>query len=262
MWLCVLLSSPCCRYRGHLGRIRAQERRDYLHNLLEHESATVIQAIVRGFVGRVTAKRVYEAQRQAIAVRYSRNVRAEVRRNERAALAIQCAVRQWFARRAVYMRRQEGYITHPRVRALADLYLSRGDLWGMLAAMNEDYEQQERDRLEEQTNAGVFLKEVLRVREFQERKEWGMWNRAHATLPGASPTKGSVTRMQAGTALAQEMGRGFMNPKVCSGAGREPHCGVSGDCGFIAQDPLNESLYAPFESTNTAEASVYEVCRL
>ena len=74
------------------------------------------------------------------------------------------------------------------------------------------------------TMSVLFLKEVLRVREFQERKEWGMWNRAHATLPGASPTKGSVTRMQAGTALAQEMGRGFMNPKVCSGAGREAHC--------------------------------------
>lgn len=261
--------------------MKAENRRLYLQNLLENESAVKIQAIVRGFVGRVTAKRVYERQRQAIAVRFARKHRKEVRRQANAALAIQCAVRQWLARRRVYMRRQEDYITHPRVRALADMYeravwvfmlcardgagalgcwcrelahlmdcivlhcwcvgfgryLARGDLWGLLAAVNDDYEQQAREKLEEQTNAGVFLKEVLRVREFQERKEWRMWDRATKLLPGSAPTKGSITRMQGGTAAVSEMGRNFLNPK----------------------DPLTESLFAPFESLASAEAKVYDV---
>lgn len=128
-------------YRALRGRRRAAMRALYLENLLENESAVAIQAQIRGFIGRRTAHRLYERLKDEHNRLLRHRMQTKAREEHAAALMIQKYVRGWFGRRQAYMLRQQDYLTNPRVRALADMYLARGDLWGLLAAINDDYEQ-------------------------------------------------------------------------------------------------------------------------
>lgn len=223
-------------FRGMMGRRVAARRAAYLLYLEQSAAALMFQTVYRGYSTRIRAEEIRRDQELAKLI-FERNQAARRKAFEqKCATDIQRCWRGLKGRRAAYNRRMQGYITNPRVRELTDKFLEKGDLWGLLAAVNDDYESRERERMEEIVQAGTFMRQVVKIRELQENKEWQLWNKAKADLPKLKGA-GKLSAQSQASSLMEGMGRGFLNQK----------------------DPENEGLFMPHESTASLESDIYEV---
>ena len=175
--------------RGWLKRLWYSRVLSHRRRLLEAAAAVKIQAAVRGWTVYRDKEEVWEDARDERAqwdeFRQKRLERARARRwqlEQRAATNIQRVMRGLLARREAYMRRQQGFISHPRVRELADAYLSGGDLWGLLAAVNQDYERRETDKANDSLQTSAFIDQMVRLREERRSQDWREWQDAKKAL--------------------------------------------------------------------------------
>jgi len=99
------------------------------------------------------------------------------------------------------MRKQLGYISHPKLRSMADSFLAGGDLWGMLAAVNREFEKSDSIRLREERQAFAFLQQlknlkseghVAREQEDRELKAFQGAAARKGRKRGAAPRPGSA----------------------------------------------------------------------
>lgn len=93
-----------------------------------------------------------------------------------AATNIQRVWRGLLGRRLAYNRKQAGIVSNSRVRDLADRFLTSGDLWGFIAAINQDYERVEHEKNREITRAKAFVDQIIRVRQDNTEKAWKSWS--------------------------------------------------------------------------------------
>jgi hypothetical protein len=180
-------------------------------------AAERIQALWKGYWVRRNREEVLASAAQRKAEwqekRHNRLVDARTRRQARrelAAVNIQRIVRGFFGRRDAYMRRQQGFISHPKVRALADAYLAGGDLWGLLAAVSKEFEQRDAAHEREERQASAFVHQMVRLREEQEMKDWDEWmsikNRRRAPESGARKTVDGKRHNKSGGLVGSDPG--------------------------------------------------------
>lgn len=158
--------------RGWLKRLWFKRVIRHRRRMLESAAATKIQAVVRGWGTYKDREEVWEdaveVRRNWEVTRTRRLQRARERRwraENLAATKIQAVVRGMLARRDAYMRKQAGFISHPKLRELADAYLSGGDLWGLLAAVNQELEQQDTMRANDTKQADAFIRQLVSLRQ-------------------------------------------------------------------------------------------------
>lgn len=164
--------------RTFRARTRAKVWRTKVRN------AVKIQRIWRGYYvrSRITEIKARAADAKAVfeANRRQRLQAARLRREhikQHAATTIQRVWRGVVGRRTAYSRRQAGVVSNDRVRELADRFLTTGDLWGFIAAINSDYERVEHEKNREIIRAKAFVDQIIRVRQENTEKAWKAWDR-------------------------------------------------------------------------------------
>ncbi len=197
--------------RGCMKRLWFQRVMQHRRQLLEAAAAVRIQATVRGWTVYKDREEIWEdANEERAQWDEYRQVRLERARKRRwkaeneAACNIQRMVRGLLARREAYMRRQQGFISHPRVRELADAYLSGGDLWGLLATINMDYERRETSVRNDQVQMEAFIKQMQRLREEKADFDPAAWEEAKLQL-GISHLPPQTQTMDAKMAVMEQL---------------------------------------------------------
>ncbi|KAA0177109.1 hypothetical protein FNF27_01439 [Cafeteria roenbergensis] len=168
--------------RGHRTRLWFARVRQLEDFRVANQAAERIQAAWKGRLARARKHETFAAaareKEEWAERRQARLVAARARREAKrqfAATTVQRIVRGFFARREAYMRRQQGYVAHPRARALANAFLAGGDVWGLLAAVSRDFERHDAERDQEQRQASAFVAQMVQLREGQEARDWDEW---------------------------------------------------------------------------------------
>lgn len=197
--------------RGWLKRLWFTRVMQHRRQLLEAAAAVRIQATVRGWTIYKDRDDIWEdANDERAQWDEYRQIRLERARQRRwkaentAACNIQRMVRGLLARREAYMRRQQGFISHPRVRELADAYLSGGDLWGLLATINMDYERRDTGVRNDQVQMDAFIKQMQRLREEKADFDPAAWEEAKQQL-GIDNLQPTAQTMDAKLAIMEQL---------------------------------------------------------
>lgn len=131
----------------------------------------------------------YEKEKQRKLERAKKRRRAK---EHRAATEIQRLFRGMLGRREVYIRRQQGFLSHPRMRALADAFLQNGDVWGLLSQVNAEMEKYDRSQRQSEIQKRTFIKQLVNVskqnRVGEEKYNWRKWENAKANFMNESKT--------------------------------------------------------------------------
>ncbi len=188
--------------RGHRTRLWFARVRQLEDFRVANQAAERIQAAWKGRLARARKHETFAAaareKEEWAERRQARLVAARARREAKrqfAATTVQRIVRGFFARREAYMRRQQGYVAHPRARALANAFLAGGDVWGLLAAVSRDFERHDAERDQEQRQASAFVAQMVQLREGQEARDWDEWMAVRGG--GAGSGSGGTRRTRA-----------------------------------------------------------------
>ena len=173
-------------FRGSLARKRAS----ILRNIKDEEdrtaAATTIQATFRGSKARAVVRKIQE--------KLDAEAKAEHERD--AAVNIQKTFRGYTSRRVVVNRKLE-FQLNARVQQLCDTYISKGNFWDFLFAVNQDYAEHAQQRMQENEMASRFIELVLERRNDTLHAAWDAWDRVKTSLNGDSvqeaiPRRGGI----------------------------------------------------------------------
>lgn len=189
-------------YRGHYER-HWQCTLQWLRFELETKCAIVMQRIARGHRARNIAKYLAEKRQRALElhsciriqcfwryiiainrVRMIKEAKALAEERERrlqAAIFIQRVFRGWWCRKYAREKKIELKLNE-RVQQLCDSYITKGDFWEFLAAVNEDYVKHAEARKREEEDAVTFIREVLQKRDVEMQSAWNNWNAAKESI--------------------------------------------------------------------------------
>ena len=240
------------------GRKQAEDQR---------EAAVEIQRVRRGQIGRrrvENQRRMREKERVEEAARklqrFWRNAKEKEKSRERdlqelaeewagrledSATNVQRVARGWLCRRR-RMKRRRQLLLGPRVKHLCQRFIAKGDLFGFIHAVNEDFEHhrevEQQIRAKEIDNAQVFIQSVMQQRKKEVDETWQQW------LAARPPKKGTQIYEQQTNYLSKSR-----NHKQSSSLDDE----LQSMLHKLADEQLSEAPSAPYAKKHKASQLAY-----